>query len=340
MDDTILSAKGINKTYVTKGKFLGKGGRLVALYQLNLDIRRGEIFGLVGESGSGKSTFGRLIMRLEDPDSGQLTFEGRDILRLKGKELKAYRREVQIIFQDPYQSLNPYHSVEEILREPLEIHGIRDRREQIQVIEETMTMVGLLPPGAFIRAYTHQLSGGQRQRVAIARAFVLRPKFLVADEPTSMLDASISAQLFEILLNLKERHNVTMLFITHNLAAANYLCDRIGVLYRGHLVELGRSYEILTRPYHPYTMALLDAVPKFGKCDIPTGFQTLQRQFDDSLDLIGCPFFKRCGVARMVRCSNELPSLREVKEGHFCSCFYGDEIHREIVEAGTCRLGI
>ncbi|MFN3534959.1 MAG: oligopeptide/dipeptide ABC transporter ATP-binding protein, partial [Desulfatiglandales bacterium] len=147
-------------------------------------------------------------------------------------------------------------------------------------------------------------------------------------------------QLFDIFLNFKEAYGVTILFITHNLSAANYLCDRVGVLYKGHLVELGRSQEILTRPYHPYTMALLDAVPKFGRCDIPTDFGTLQRQFEGGDESLGCPFFKRCQRAKMVRCSNELPVLLEVEPGHFSSCFYGKEIHKEVMESAACRLGI
>lgn len=339
MGEVILQAKGVQKSYLTKGGLFSRSSKkVVALNNLDLDIQMGEIFGLVGESGSGKSTFGRLIVRLEDPDSGRIIFDGKDITDLRGRELKSYRRKVQIIFQDPYQSLNPYLSVGEILREPLEIHGVKDG--QGAIIEETMSLVGLVPPGAYLNAYTHQLSGGQRQRVAIARAMVLRPRFLVADEPTSMLDASISAQLFEILMSLKEEYGVTILFITHNLAAANYVCDRIGVLYKGHLVELGKSSDILTKPFHPYTMALLDAVPKFGRCDIPAQFKTLQREFEEGYEPLGCPFFKRCARARMVRCSNEIPALREVEEGHFSSCFYGEEIHQEIVGSKACRLGI
>jgi len=335
MERPIVEIKDLTKTYVTKQK-----ERVVALQGINLDIKRGEIFGLVGESGSGKSTLGRLILRLEEADKGSILLNGTDIIGLKKKSLKEFRRKMQIIFQDPYQSLNPYHSIKEILLEPLEVHKIGDKEKRLSIVEETMAMVGLLPQSVFINAYPHQLSGGQRQRVAIARAMVLRPKFLVADEPTSMLDASISAQVFEILLRFRDEFGLTILFITHNLAASYYLCDRIGVLYRGHLVELGPSVEILTQPYHPYTMALLDAIPKFGECDILSGFNTLQRAEDDRYEGIGCVFFKRCRPAHRTRCSHETPSLTQVQENHFAACFYAEELRKRILATGTCSLGI
>jgi len=335
MQSPIVDIRELTKTYITKRKEL-----LVALNKVSLKIHRGEIFGLVGESGSGKSTLGRLLLRLEEADKGLILFDGIDIGSLGNKALKGLRKEMQIIFQDPYQSLNPYHSVKEILLEPLEVHRLGSIKERLSIIEETMAMVGLMPPSMFINAYPHQLSGGQRQRVAIARAMVLHPKFLVADEPTSMLDASISAQIFDILLKFKDEFDLTILFITHNLAAAYYLCDRIGVLYRGHLVELGPSLELLTQPYHPYTMALLDAIPKFGECEIIPRFNTLQRAEAEGYENIGCVFFKRCRPAHRIRCSHEVPQLTEIKENHFVACFLAEELQQRIAATGTCSLGI
>lgn len=267
MKDTnneILRIDQLYKVFKLGRSFLGSFQKeIVALDRISLSIRRGEIFGLVGESGSGKTTTGRLIVKLEEPDDGKMLLDGKDITRIKGKALKGFRRKVQMIFQDPYQSLNPYLSLYDTISEPLFVHNIGDIGARKDVIRQVMTSVGLTPPDDFFYRYPHQLSGGQRQRVAIARAIVLKPEFVVADEPTSMLDAPISIQIFNILSEIRKKHDVTFLFITHSLAAARYLCDRIAVIYRGQLVETGSAEDIIQSPQHSYTRALIEAHPKF-----------------------------------------------------------------------------
>ena len=227
--EPILHIEDISRTYQTRNRKFSVGGeQITALNRFSLEIRQGEIFGLVGESGSGKTTAGRLIVRLERPNSGRIRLNGTDITHLRGRALNEFRRQVQMVFQDPYQSLNPQLSVAESVAEPLVIHRISDAPGRRRKSLEMLTAVGLTPAENFLYRYPHQLSGGQRQRVAIARAMILEPDFVVADEPTSMLDASISAQIFNILTKLRAARGVTLLFITHSLAAARYLCDRIG----------------------------------------------------------------------------------------------------------------
>jgi ABC-type oligopeptide transport system ATPase subunit len=260
----ILEFEHILKIFRIKTSlFKGDAREVIALNNVSFKIFKGEIFGLVGESGSGKTTIGRLITKLEDPDKGRLVFDEEDIATLKRKPLRAFRRKVQMIFQDPYQSLNSYLSVYDTLSEPLVIHNIGDKIIRKEKIHHIMKSVGLSPPEDFLHRYPYQLSGGQRQRVAIARAMILEPSFVVADEPTSMLDAPISIQIFNILSQFSQKHGVTFLFITHSLAAARYLCDRIAVIYKGELVEMGSVDNIIQNPRHPYTRSLIEAHPKF-----------------------------------------------------------------------------
>jgi len=260
----ILKLENISKTFRTKASlFKGDPKEVIALKQISLNIYKGEIFGLVGESGSGKTTTGRLIVKLEEPDEGKLLLDGDDITKIKGKALKNFRRKVQMIFQDPYQSLNPYFSVYDSVSEPLVVHSVGNSETRKDMVRESLISVGLDPPDDFFYRYPHQMSGGQRQRIAIARAMVLKPEFVVADEPTSMLDASIAIHIFNILSKIQKKLNVTFLFITHSLAAARYLCDRIAVIYKGELVEIGPAENIIQNPGHPYTRALIDAHPKF-----------------------------------------------------------------------------
>ena len=260
----IVQLENISKTYRTRASFLtGAYQKVVALNRVSFEIFKGEIFGLVGESGSGKTTTGRLIVKLETPDSGKLSLDGNDITEIKGRTLKDFRRKVQMIFQDPYQSLNPYLSVYDSVSEPLIVHNVGDSKTRRDRVRESLNAVGLSPPADFFYRYPHQMSGGQRQRVAIARAMVLKPEFVVADEPTSMLDASIAIHIFNILSEIREKFNVTFLFITHSLAAARYLCDRIAVIYKGEMVETGPAEDIIQNPQHPYTQALIRAHPRF-----------------------------------------------------------------------------
>ena len=294
---------------------------MVALDRISLEINKGEIFGLVGESGSGKTTVGRLIVSLEETDSGEILLDGQPVTGLKGKSLKKFRKKAQMIFQDPYQSLNPQRSILDTVSEPLNIHRLGHAGSRKDRVREALRSVGLSPPDDFLYRYPHRLSGGQRQRVAIARAMVLDPEFVIADEPTSMLDASISAQIFNILLKMRNELNVTQLFITHSLAAARYLCDRIAVMYRGRLMEVGRADQVIRNPKHPYTKALIDALPKFGHSSDRKRYGTLlTRKRKDAQD-VGCNFFLRCSLAQENRCNLEKPVLENYGNQHRVACF-------------------
>ena len=261
----IVQLDGVSKYYQSRASFFKASvENITALKKVSLEIFRGEIFGLVGQSGSGKTTMGRLLVKLEQPDEGNIQLEEQPINRLKGRALKDFRVKVQMIFQDPYQSLNPHLSILDTILEPLAIHGIGTREERRQKVEKSLDSVGLSPAIDYMNRYPHQLSGGQRQRVAIARAMVLKPEFVVADEPTSMLDATIAIQLFRLLLDIRDRFGVTFLFITHNLAAARFLCDRIAVIHHGEIVESGPAEKIIREPQHDYTRKLIAAQPAFA----------------------------------------------------------------------------
>ncbi|MCA1784440.1 MAG: ATP-binding cassette domain-containing protein [Desulfobacteraceae bacterium] len=260
----LVEMKGVTKTYYPrKTVFSRLKNRVLALNSIDLGIETGEIFGLVGQSGSGKTTTGRLLVRLEQPTAGDILFKKASISALKGSALKAYRSQVQMIFQDPYQSLNPHLSIAETVLEPLIVQKIGTPDTRLEKVIHTLETVGLSPGQAFCNRYPHQLSGGQRQRVAIARAIVVEPEFIVADEPTSMLDATIAIQLFKLLQEIKETFGMTFLFITHNLAAARYLCDRIAVIHEGHIVESNTAENIIRHPEHPYTKKLIKVQPGF-----------------------------------------------------------------------------
>jgi peptide/nickel transport system ATP-binding protein len=324
--DTIMELRQVTKIYRTRKGFMGsRGKKVVALNEVTLAVSRGEIFGLVGESGSGKTTAGRLIVKLEAPDSGRILLNDHDTTALGGKELKSFRRKVQMIFQDPYQSLNAQLSVFDTVAEPLTIHRLGRPLERAEKVQQVLKSVGLSPPEDFLFRFPHQLSGGQRQRVAIARAMVIQPLFVVADEPTSMLDASFSAQIFNILLKMRKELQVTFLFITHSLAAARYLCDRIGVIYRGNLVEIGPAAEVIANPRHPYTQALIDALPEFGKQRDTQHYGTLLRTPRNFGEPFGCPFFLRCKFADEATCRRKKPPLQAINGSHQAACFYTPE---------------
>ena len=338
---SVLELSDITKIYKTKRSFFARGAEhVVALNHVSMGIGKGEIFGLVGESGSGKTTCGRLIVKLEDPNEGRIFLDGDETTGLKGTALRDYRRKVQMIFQDPYQSLNSQLSIFQSVVEPLTIHKLGDNNERFDRVLETLKIVGLSPPEEYIYRYPHQLSGGQRQRVAIARAMVLGPEVLVADEPTSMLDASYSAKIFNILLEVRERLNVTILFITHSLAAASYLCDRVAVLYRGHLVEIGSADDVIRDPRHPYTQALLDALPKFGQCDDVGPFNTLLEKERDVTGPTACAFFKRCRHAQEEKCRQLMPLLRPAGDNRKVACFYEAPAEGAGSDGKACYIGI
>ncbi len=318
----LLQMRNVSKIYRSKGNLFRHSGKdVIALKRISLDIFKGEIFGLVGESGSGKTTAGRLIVSLERTATGHIFLDRREVTRLKGKALKAFRRKVQMIFQDPYQSLNPQRSVYDTVSEPLKIHRMGRVSTRKDMVRDALKSVGLSPPDDFLFRYPHRLSGGQRQRVAIARAMVLNPEFVIADEPTSMLDASISAQIFNILLAMRDKLGVTLMFITHSLAAARYLCDRIAVIYRGNLMELGPAEEVIRNPKHPYTQALIDAVPKFGQSTEAKRYGTLLGRDHEAKEDAGCIFSSRCAVAHDDRCRQKEPGLTQIGAGHLVACF-------------------
>lgn len=339
--EPILRLENVSRTYRSKASFFGSSARkVVALNKISLSILSGEIFGLVGESGSGKTTCARLIVKLEYAQEGKIYLDGIEITGLKGKALKDYRHKVQMIFQDPYQSLNPQLSIFESVAEPLVIHRMGNSRERRDRVREILRAVGLSPPEDYMYRYPHRLSGGQRQRVAIARAMVLRPQVVVADEPTSMLDASYSAQIYNILLEMRDQFHVTILFITHNLAAARYLCGRIAVIYRGDLMEVGPAEEVIRRPKHPYTQALIDALPKFGQCEGVGKYDTLLSADREGTDTFGCPFFIRCKRAHPERCSTEMPVLKAHGPNSLVACFYAESSDESGTGVKECFYGI
>jgi peptide/nickel transport system ATP-binding protein len=271
-DSALVKLQNVSKIFqVRQSLFSKEGSEVRAVDRISFRIFPGEIFSLVGESGSGKSTCGRLLVRLEEPTSGQLLFDGLDLVHVKGKEARAFRKRVQMIFQDPYQSLNPQLSVFHTVVEPLVVQKYGDHEDRERRVTEILEEVGLKPAEDFLFRYPHQLSGGQRQRVAIARAMIVDPQFVVADEPVSMLDASVQAQLLNMLLDLKDRHSLTMLFITHDLATARYLSDRVAVIYQGRIMEQGPAEVVIQNPKHPYTRALIESVPNVSrrKEDLP-----------------------------------------------------------------------
>jgi len=290
---------------------------------VSFTIHRGETLGLVGESGCGKTTVGRCILRLIEPTSGEIRFDGRDLLSLGRGELRALRRRMQIIFQDPYSSLNPRMKVGAIIAEPLEIHRVGNRRERKDRVAELLSVVGLDPD--YANRYPHQFSGGQRQRIGIARALALNPDFIVADEPVSALDVSVQAQVVNLMQDLQERFGLTYLFISHGLAVVKHISTRVGVMYLGKLVELAPAEEIYTNPLHPYTQALLAAIP-IPDPDVKR--EAPQRLGGDVPNPIappaGCRFHTRCPHATE-RCRSEEPVLEEVSPGHFVACFLHDQ---------------
>ena len=307
------------KTYFQVGKGFGKKQIVKAVDDISLDICRGETVGLVGESGCGKSTLGRTIVKINEPTEGRILVKGKDISKLSGAGMKEFRKSVQLIFQDPYASLNPRMTVGEIIREPMVIHHVYPtRQEQDERVVELLRIVGLRPD--HIRRYPHEFSGGQRQRISIARTLALNPEFIVCDEPISALDVSIHAQIINMLKRIQKEMGIAYLFIAHDLSMVKHISDRIGVMYLGHMVELGSSRELYAMPMHPYTRALLSAVP----IPDPVAGKTRKRiilggELPSPLDPpSGCPFRTRCPDA-MERCSMERPQLKEA-DGRLVAC--------------------
>lgn len=292
---------------------------------VSFSIRRGEVFGLAGESGSGKTTIGKLVIRLEEPTEGTVKFDGIDLSTLSSAEMRTLRRRMQVIFQDPMASMNPRMTVKDALDHPLKIHFPDDADAHLQRIVEIMERVGLSPPEFFLNKYPHQISGGQRQRVVIARALVTNPDLVLADEPIAMADVSVRSLLLDLMIELKEYLNLTYLFITHDLATAKYICDRIGILYLGKMCELGDLREVYAHPLHPYTQALLAAVPVPNPRKRRTELMPEGEIPDAISPPSGCRFHPRCPVAREDRCPVDEPELRELRSGHWVACHYAED---------------
>ena len=321
-DDVLLRVDGLKKYFpVTEGIIIQRAvAQVKAVDGISFQVRRGETLGLVGESGCGKSTTGRCILQLDRPTEGTIVYDGVDLATLDARELNKMRERIQVIFQDPYSSLNPRMKVGEIIAEPMHVHGIEpDKKKRGERVAELLHVCGLNPRLA--DRYPHEMSGGQRQRIGIARALSMRPEFIVCDEAVSALDVSIQAQVINLLEDLREQFNLTYLFIAHDLSVVRHLCHRVAVMYLGKIVELAASDELFDNPMHPYTQALLAAIP------VPDPAVEAQREHQVVKGEVpspinppsGCVFHPRCPLA-VERCSAELPELRELRPGHWVAC--------------------
>ncbi|WP_223592830.1 ABC transporter ATP-binding protein [Neobacillus bataviensis] len=316
--ENLLEIQNLKTYYPVKGGFFKRTiGHVKAVDNISFEIKRGETLGLVGESGCGKSTAGRTILRLLKPTEGSILFEGKNITRVSGKSLREIRQDMQMVFQDPYASLNPMQMVGDIIAEPIYNYSKKSKAELKQEVMDLLEKVGL-PPEAYFK-YAHEFSGGQRQRIGIARALALKPKLIIADEPVSALDVSVQSQVLNLLKDLQEEFELTFLFIAHDLSVVKHMSDRIGVMYLGNMVEIADKNSLYAEPLHPYTQALISAIPSpdprqkkeriILKGDVPSPINPPS----------GCPFHPRCPMA-MGECTKQKPALKEVKPSHRVAC--------------------
>ncbi|MCG6476803.1 ABC transporter ATP-binding protein [Staphylococcus argenteus] len=320
--ENILEVHQVKKYYKIKTGLLQKNQFVKAVDEVSFSIKKGQTFGLVGESGCGKSTIGKVIIRLEDATSGSIIIDGEDITHLKGKKLRESRQKYQMIFQDPYASLNPMQMVGDIIAEPILNYKKMSKDEVKKEVLYLLKCVGLSEEAYY--KYAHEFSGGQRQRVGIARALALRPSLIVADEPVSALDVSVQSQVLNLLKDLQEQFNLSYLFIAHDLSVVKHISDVIGVMYLGHIVEIASDKEIYENPKHPYTKALISSIPQFDKQNSERII--LQGELPSpSNPPKGCPFHTRCPIATE-KCKINLPNLEYVSDNHRVACFYVDKV--------------
>jgi oligopeptide/dipeptide ABC transporter ATP-binding protein len=318
----ILEVRGLKKYFEAgrPGLFSRSTRRVHAVDGVNLDLRKSEVIALVGESGCGKSTLSLLLMGLEDPTEGRITFEGQDITHLNDVQRKGLRRKIQMVFQDPYESLNPTQTIEEIVAEPLQVHGLaHDKKIRDEKVAKALEDAGLKPADVYLNRHPHELSGGQRQRVVIASALVLEPEIILADEPVSMLDVSIRAEIINLLAELRITRQIAVIFITHDLGSVGFFADRVAVMYLGRIVEVGTMLDVLERPLHPYTKALISVIP-VPNPRLRHERIILQGETPNPINLpSGCRFHPRCPVA-IPTCKASDPALIQITKTHQAAC--------------------